>query len=178
VREEDVVQHKGRAIALVCVLVAAVTVIVVQGREGPAGAQDLAPATIASGFLQFDSDGPTRIFDSRTGFGEGAPAAPLAPTGPHSGHTIYTPPAPQGATAVMVNLTIVVDQPGSQGYAAAKGSALNQTSTVNWSDIGVYTNFALVPVTTVSKPSFILRIEGNNAVHVIVDLAGWVVPVA
>jgi hypothetical protein len=124
--------------------------------------------------LQFDADGPERIFDSRTlGFGN-----PLQPIGPNGGHLIPLPGiVPPEATGAMVNITVLAEQPGSFGYAAAVGDASRETSTLTWSEPGVYANFALAPIARfLPNGSLRLRLVGNHPVHVIVDLQGWVVP--
>jgi hypothetical protein len=137
-------------------------------------AQDLAPAAVTGGVVQFEATGPIRIFDSRAlGFGN-----PLDMLGLGGGHLIPFPAiVPPGATGAMVNITVVVEQPGSFGYAAALGDGLNETSTVNWGHPGVYANFAFVPVHDFgAHGAMLLRLAGNHPVHVIVDLEAWVVP--
>ena len=91
---------------------------------------------------------------------------------------IFTPGVPQGATAAMVNITIVAEQPGSYGYAAAVGNLHRLTSNVNWTGPGVYANLAFAPIDYIPNPFISFRLVGNNPVHVIVDLQGWVVPAA
>jgi hypothetical protein len=168
------VGRKVKGIGVVCAALVAVGVITLHPRGGSAGAQDLAPAAITSGVLQFDTGGADRIFDTRSGLGRSASAGPFVP-GP-AGRLVFTPGVPQGASAALVNITVVADQPGSYGYAAAQGTAPKLTSNVNWTGPGVYANFAMVPISYIPDPFFVLHVEGNNPVNVVVDLQGWVVP--
>lgn len=165
------------------VVVGAVAVVAVGQDDGrPAAAQSLAAASVASGQLQFDSGGPVRVFDSRdgTGVAAGAPGmpGPLSPDAPGSARMIFTPGAPREAIAALVNITVVVTDPAAFGYAAARADTRRGTSTVNWSGPGTFANFAFVPLDHIPNPFFTLIIEGNRAVHVIVDLEGWVMPAA
>jgi hypothetical protein len=81
---------------------------------------------------------------------------------------------PENATAVFANFTVVAEDPAAYGLLAAFRS-YRGTSTLNYTEPGVYSNSALVPLDDIGLKVFLFLIEGTP-VHVIVDLMGWVVP--
>jgi hypothetical protein len=169
---------------------AAATVLTVGGtgaaipRVGDSQASPLAPAAIVTGQVQLNSEGPIRIFDSRfqrLGNGDHDPAgsgAFVTLVGSNgSGQIVNYIPA--NATAVFVNITVVVHE-SRYGWLAAAGRPWQGNSTLNWSTAGQYANAALVPVTANpndpngSKTLEMFIVDRDN-IDVIIDLAGWVV---
>jgi hypothetical protein len=175
--EETMVGRKLQGIGFAATRVAALGIVAVHERDGSAGAQDLAPAAVTTGVLQLDTRGATRVFDTRIGFGLSAGVGPFAPG---SSRLVFLPGVPQNAIAAWVNITVIADQPDSFGYAAALGAGAPAgfpTSNVNWNSQGVVANLAFAPVGLISTdPHITLHVEGNNPVHVVVDVQGWVLP--
>lgn len=140
------------------------------------GAASAAPSTnLASGPVQLGLDGPVRAYDSRTHPLFGGPIS----GGPFGGARIIpiTNAVPPEAKGALITVTVVATRPGSTGFVAASGKTHRATSTVTWTEPGVYSNFAVVPVyfnTVISELAFDLRYEGLQPIEVVVDVQGWI----
>jgi hypothetical protein len=91
---------------------------------------------------------PTRVLDTRSGIG--APKAPLGPDKTLNAHgppgTNLTVPGIRGATAIVVNITVVNGTANSYLTIYANKDKLPRTSTINWVDRSQIANGATVAI--------------------------------
>ncbi len=113
---------------------------------------------------------PSRLLDSRSGLGF---------SGPAGNGTVITLPVwgkggvPQGASAVLMNLTVT--QPTASGFltAYASGGTVPGVSNANFTAGTTLANLSLVPVG--ADGAIALRTTVAGSVHVIADVQGYVV---
>jgi hypothetical protein len=168
--------QRAIGIAVTTAVVSTAGFFTLQELGGAAPAVPAAPAggaAVAGGQLQYNTEGPVRIYDSRTT----GVALTSDVFGTHVVSTLGF--VPDNATAVLVNLTVVAGGEGTTGFVGLGGETYQGTSTVNWTEPGVYSNFAFVPISTLGVATegklFRMRFEGNRPIHVVIDLQGWVV---
>lgn len=136
----------------------------VQGWYGAPGAPDGADLRTSS---------PARILDTRTN-AAGAPAGPLAGGAVRSVLIAGRRGVPtSGASAVVVNLTVVGATHATHLTAWPTGQAKPATSNVNVGPGRVVANQAVVPIGPDGRINLVL---GAGTAHVVVDVQGWFGP--
>ncbi|MEO3939253.1 CHAP domain-containing protein [Dermatophilaceae bacterium Soc4.6] len=112
---------------------------------------------------------PTRLLDTRSGPG----AAPLAPSTGVSLPVLGQGPVPaNGASAVVLNVTVVGAQAGGYLTVYPSGASRPQASNLNFGRAAAVANLVVVPVGADGR--VVLFNSSPGTTHVIADVAGWV----
>jgi hypothetical protein len=115
---------------------------------------------------------PVRVFDTRTGTG-GVPVAPVGPGGQLDVTVGGTNGIPTGATAVVLNVTVVDGTASSFLTVWPTGDARPTASSLNWTTSAATPNAVTVGLGTGGKVSF-YNLAGT--VNVLADVVGYYTP--
>lgn len=117
----------------------------------------------------FSSQGPRRLFDTRTPTG---PLTGVLAAGQERSVVVVGDPVPDDATAVVLNLTVTGGTAPSHLTVWPTGAPRPGTSVLNWPTGDTRANLVVVPVG--DGGSISLRNQAGT-VHVIADVVGWFV---
>jgi hypothetical protein len=124
---------------------------------------------------------PARIFDTRTGVNDTSPrgAKPTSNGGSSFNVNILglggVPSDPNAVLAVVANVTVVGS--GAAGYLSIRpaGSALGESSLVNFNPVEAVPNLAVLSVGSGGQATVTLTTPAaSSSAHVLVDVFGWI----